>query len=256
MAGAKRRQARIAGVQKAACVAATNGADVRTSRKRRRWSQQALSAKVGIDRAYLAKVEAGRGTGTPLEVWFALGEALGRPFRAEFVRDSHEETADAGHLPIQELVLRLGRQVGYEGGFELATRPVDPARSVDAPLIDRRRRRLIINECWSSFGDLGAAARSSNRKLAEAAGLAATLGGDDGPYEVGLCWIVRNTRRNRELIARYPHIFDSRFPGSSSAWVGALTVGGPLPRESGLVWCDVHATRLFARRRRNGANAR
>jgi DNA-binding XRE family transcriptional regulator len=256
MAGTKRRQARIAGAHRAAWVAATNGADVWTSRKRRRWTQQALSDKVGIDRAYLAKIEAGRGIGTPLEVWFAPGEALDRPFRAGFVRDSHAETADAGHLPIQELVLRLGRQAGYAGGFELATRPADPSRSVDAPLIDRPGRRLIINECWNTFGDLGAAARSSNRKLAEAGALATTLGGDGPPYEVGLCWIVRDTRHNRELIERYPHIFDSRFPGSPAAWVRALTVGGPLPREPGLVWCDVGATRLYARRRRKRAAAR
>jgi hypothetical protein len=67
---------------------------------------------------------------------------------------------------------------------------------------------------------------------------------------------VRDTRRNRELIERYPHIFDSRFPGSSSAWVRVLAAGGPLPAEPGLVWCDVNATRLYARRRRNRAGAR
>jgi transcriptional regulator with XRE-family HTH domain len=257
MGGVKRPRARIEGARLADAAAERAGRDVAASRRRRHWTQQALSDRVGISRSREADIEAGRGANVPLEVWFALGEALDRPFRAGFVRDSLEETADAGHLPLQELVLRLGRQAGYEGGFELATRPADPARSVDAPLIDRRRRRLIINECWNSFGDLGAAARSSNRKLAEAAALAAALGGDDGPpYAVSLCWVVRDTRRNRELIERYPHIFESRFPGSLSAWVRALTAGGPLPAEPGLVWCDVNATRLYARRRRNRAGAR
>lgn len=120
------------------------------------------------------------------------------------------------------------------------------------PLLDRRRRRLVIVECWNTFGDLGAAARSSNRKLAEAEALTAALGGDGGPYAIGLCWVVRDTARNRELMSRYEHIFAARFPGSSAGWVRALTEGGPLPAESGLVWCDGRATRLFARRRTAG----
>lgn len=250
MAGVKRSQARIVGAQKAAASVARLGADVKASRRRRRDTQAVLARRVGISRARVADIESGSATGVPLEVWFALGEAQGRPLRVEYVRDRMEEPADAGHLAIQELVLRLGDAAGYEGRFELATRPADPSRSSDAPLIDRHRRRMVLVECWNSFGDLGAAARSSDRKLAEAAGLAAVLGGDAGPFRIGACWLVRDTLRNRHLLARYERIFQSRFPGSSAAWVKALTVGAPLPNEPGLVWCDVAATRLFARRRR------
>jgi hypothetical protein len=169
------------------------------------------------------------------------------------VRDRLDEPADAGHLAIQELVLRLGRRAGYDGRFELPTRPADSARSSDATLLDRRGRRLILVECWNTFGDLGAAARSSNRKLADAEALAAVLGGDDGPLAVGLCWVVRDTAANRALVNRYEHIFASRLPASSAAWVRALTGGGPLPREPGLAWCDLRATRLYARRRSGAA---
>jgi transcriptional regulator with XRE-family HTH domain len=249
MAGVKRTRARIDGVRLAEEAAAKAGAQVATSRTRRGWTQATLARKVGISRGREADIEAGRGDGVPFATWFALGEAMGRPFRAEFVRDRLDEPADAGHLAIQELVLRLAGPAGYEGGFELPTRPSDPARSIDVPLIDRRNRRLVIVECWNSFGDLGAAARSSNRKVAEAEALAAALGGDEGSFEVGLCWVVRDTARNRELVKRYPHIFDGRFPGSSAAWVRALTEGTAMPATHGLVWCDLNATRLFARRR-------
>ena len=150
---------------------------------------------------------------------------------------------------MQELVLRLGRRAGYTGAFELPSRPADPSRSTDVGLLDRRRRRLVLVECWNSFGDLGASARSSDRKRAEAEAAAVALSPDDAPLQVGVCWVARDTRRNRELLARYPHIIESRFPGSSAAWVRALTLGGPLPREPGLIWSDLHATRLFARRR-------
>jgi hypothetical protein len=216
--------------------------------------QESLAARVGISQARLADLEAGRGGGAPFEVWFGLGEALGRPFRAEFVRDRLEEPADAGHLAIQELVLKLGRRAGFDGRFEFPTRPTDPARSSDAPLLDRRGRRLILVECWNTFGDLGAAVRSSDRKLADARSLAVALGGDKGPFEVGLCWVVRDTARNRELLGRYRHIFQSRFAGSSAQWVKTLTAGAPIPAEPGLVWCDVRFTRLFARRSSDGAS--
>jgi hypothetical protein len=150
---------------------------------------------------------------------------------------------------MQELVLRLGKGAGYEGRFELATRPTDPTRSSDAPLLDRRGRRLLLVECWNTFGDLGAAVRSSDRKLAEAQALAIALGGDAGPFDVGLCWVVRDTAANRALLERYGHIFASRFPGLSAAWVRAIGGGSGPPAQAGLVWSDHRATRLFARRR-------
>jgi len=211
-------------------------------------TQSGLAARVGISRSRLAEMESGEGQAAPLELWFALGGVRGRTFRAEFVRDPREETADAGHLAIQELVLRLAKAGGFDGSFEISSRPSDPARSTDVRLVDRRGRLLILVECWNTFGDLGAAARSADRKRADVDALAVSLGDDASHFAVGTCWVVRATRRNRELLARNPLIFESRFPGSGPAWVRTLTGGGPLPSEPGIIWCDINATRLFARR--------
>jgi hypothetical protein len=97
------------------------------------------------------------------------------------------------------------------------------------------------------IGDIGAAVRSSVRKAAELEALAIGRWGEDAT--TGLVWVVRATARNRSLIGRYPEVFASRFPGSSRGWVAALTTGAEPPREPGLVWSDVNATRLFAWRR-------
>ena len=196
------------------------------------------------------------GRTAPLVTWFAVAEALGRRLRVELGRDPNEDQADAGHLKVQELVLRLGRDVGYRRAFELPTKPADPSRSVDVCLRDDRGRRLLIVECWNSIGDIGAAARATNRKVAEADALAAAAGGDQGPYELSSCWVVRATVRNRALVARYPEVFAARFPGSSRRWVAALTKGGVPRPETGLVWCDVSATRLLDWRRPHEAPAR
>ena len=219
------------------------------SRKRRRLTQQGLATKVGVSRSRLADIEAGRGAAAPGQVWFALAEALGRYLRFEFARDPQAELADAGHLDMQELLLRAAVDGGWERAFEARSRASGSDRSVDVRLIDRRGRRLLVAECWNTFGDLGAASRSSNRKLRDAEEHAVAVAGDGQPFQVGLCWVVRDTKRNRELVARYEQIFTARFPGSSVAWVNALTNGGPMPRLSGLVWCDPRATRLFAHRR-------
>jgi transcriptional regulator with XRE-family HTH domain len=234
--------------------ASTAGGRIVAARRRRHLTQARLAARVGLSRASVSAIERGFGGSHTLDTWQRLAVALEIAFVFDIGRDALEEPLDAGHLKIQELVLRLGRATGNHGSFELVTRPADGRRSVDVGLRDDARRRLILVECWNSIGDLGAAARSTSRKLAEVEDLAVALGGED-PYAVAGCWVVRATKANRDLVARYPAIFAARFPGSSSRWVAALTTGAPPPREPGLVWCDVGATRLFAWRRRTGRSA-
>jgi len=231
------------------------GGEIQAARLRRRWTQQQVADLAGISRSAESSLERGFGGGQSLDTWQRVALAVGRPLIAKLQRDPLEETADAGHLAMQELVLRLGRRCGYRALFELATRSTEPWRSTDVGLRDDRRRVLVLCECWNSFGDIGAAARSATRKVHEAEALAVAIGGER-PYRVASCWIVRDTRRNRELVRRYPEVFASRFPGSSRSWVAALTPTadgssppGP-PDEPGLIWCDRDASRVFAWRRR------
>ena len=145
-------------------------------------------------------------------------------------------------------MLRLGRTAGYARSFELPSRPSDPWHSTDVGLRDDRRRLLILVECWNTIGDIGAAARSTTRKLAEAEELAVAAGGER-PFTVRGVWVVRATARNRALLARYPEVFAARFPGSSRRWVEALTTGAEPPKDPAIVWSDVATTRIFAWRR-------
>ena len=96
---------------------------------------------------------------------------------------------------------------------------LEPARSIDVGLIDDRHRRVVVDECWNTFGDIGAAARSSDRKVAEAEALAVARWGDV-EHHVGLVWIVRATAANRALVARYPEVFAARIPRAprSGGW--------------------------------------
>lgn len=224
------------------------GAELRASRKRRRLTQQKVADVGGVGRATVSRLERGLGASLSLDTWQRVALVLDRPLRVEFGRDPAEEPADAGHLRVQELVLRLARTAGYTGSFELATKPSDPTRSTDVGLRHHRRRLLVLVECWNTIADIGAAARSSQRKQAEAEAFAIAVGGEQ-PHRVASVWVVRATQRNRGLVARYAEVFASRFPGSSTAWVRALTEAGEPPAQPGLVWADLAATRLFAWRR-------
>ena len=227
------------------------GGQVRAARRRRRLTQAQLGALVDVSRSAISAIERGLGGGHTVDTWQRVAVALDLPLVVELGRDTLAEPADAGHLRIQELILRLARHVGMARSFELPTRPADPRRSTDVGLRDDRRRRLILVECWNTIGDVGAAARSTSRKLAEAEDLAvATSDASGQPYRVAGCWVVRATPMNRALVARYPEIFAARFPGSSTGWVRALSTGAQPPDEPGIVWCDVAANRLFAWRPR------
>ena len=194
--------------------------------------------------SWLSEIERGLGARAPLETWVALGAALGRPLAVSFSRpiDEPRSPSDGGHLEIQEHILALGRATGRTVTFELPTRPSDPWRSTDVGLNDPSRHERIHVECWNTFGDLGAAVRASDRKVAEAE---ATWPDD----RIATVWVVRATAANRALLARYPNIIDVAFPGSSRAWVRALTSGTRPPERPGMVWFDPGTGRLMERRR-------
>jgi transcriptional regulator with XRE-family HTH domain len=234
----------IAGHREATSIAATLGGIARSARRAKGWSIAHLAARVGLSVARLSEIERGDGARAPLETWVALGVALDRPLAVSFSRSllAADSMNDAGHLDIQEHILALARKTGRHGTFELPTRPSDPARSTDVGIRDAKARTRILVECWNTFGDLGAATRATNRKLHEAQ---STWPED----RIATVWVVRATAANRAILARYPHILDAAFPGSSRRWVRALTRGGPPPTEPGLVWYDTAAARLTEWRR-------
>lgn len=222
-------------------------------RARRKWSQRELARRADLGRLVIGRAERGVGSldiGTLERLSIAFGVSLAMGFD----RDVRADVADAGHLAIQEIVLRTGRAAGYdETHFELPTRPNEPWRSADVALGSERWMRAIEVECWNTFGDVGAAARSSRRKLAEVEQLAVGRWGPEA--RAGLVWVVRESVRNRALISRYPEVFGSFLTGSSRAWVAALTTGTEPPRAPGLVWCDTSTGSLHAWHRRSGPSA-
>jgi transcriptional regulator with XRE-family HTH domain len=242
----RRTATEVQGDQLALAIVIKLGEDARFARRRRRLRQQQVADAAGISRSRYADLERGEGATAPLQIWVKVGAALGRPLAVAFSRDIDQpEPRDAGHLGAQELLLRLARTHGRRASFELPTRPADPSRSTDVGLRDDAHRTLILGEIQNRMDDLGAAARASDRKVAEAiAGPAQFVGVDGEPYRVASCWLLVDTAANRRLAARYPEVLRSRFPGSSIAWVRCLAQGDEPPKEPGVVWIDPRAGRI------------
>jgi hypothetical protein len=208
-------------------------------------TQAALARRIGGHQSWLSRIELGRGRGASLERWVAIGLVLGRPLAVSLSRPLGQlrEPIDAGHLAMQEHLIRRARAHGRSPFFELPTRPADPSRSIDVGIRDPANRVLIVAEAWNTIGDLGSAIRTTHRKVAEAADRAAFV--DDGPpFRVASIWVVRASAANRSLLGRYPEILRSAFPGPSRNWVRALEDAGKPPDRPGLVWFDPGRDRI------------
>ena len=144
MAGRRRTELSVEADRRNREQLANLAATIRQARTRRQLTQAALGKRVGLSRMSISRVERGLGGALSLDAWQRIGLALGMPLVVKLQRDPHQEPRDAGHLGIQELVLRLGRLAGYRGQFELPTKPDDPWRSIDVGLADDRRRRLLV----------------------------------------------------------------------------------------------------------------
>jgi transcriptional regulator with XRE-family HTH domain len=234
MARRSRRSARTIGAREANAIAANLGRELLRTRHRRRLTQAELGDRVGVSQAEISGLEAGSGARTSIETWVAIGIALDRPIAVSFSRDVSEPLQDAGHLAAQELVLRLATAAGSRGTFEAAANRINPMHSTDVRL-DRADGMTILIEIWNRLDDLGAAVRSSDRKLAD-------LTSSGSP--AASCWLLVDTAANRAIVRRYPAIFRARFPGSSVGWVRAISSGAVCPRRPGVACVDVRSGRL------------
>lgn len=247
----RRTNIQLDGSNLARSIAATLGSELMTTRKRRRLTQAALGQRVGLSRARVGELERGDGATAPIECWVRIGVAIDRPLAVGFSRPLDADSPrDAGHLAAQEVVLRLARQHGRRADFELPTKPSDPSRSIDVALRDLTARVLIVVEIWNRLDDLGAAARATSRKTAEAEAGAVAAMRVGPPDRVATCWLLVDTVANRALVARYPEILQSRFPGSSIAWVRCLVEGTAPPDAAGIAWIDPRTGRIVPLRRR------
>ena len=109
MARRRRSAVEMEAVRRLAQALRREGVKVRAARKRRHLRQVDLGERAGLSQPTISQLERGDGGTLSLESWAQVAVVLDVPFEITLGRDAHEEPTDAGHLALQELVLRLAR---------------------------------------------------------------------------------------------------------------------------------------------------
>lgn len=118
-----------------------------------------------------------------------------------------------------------------------------------ADVVLRRMLDHALVEVIDLFTDVGAAGRDWQSRLEALERHAiARMTGDDLPSVSGV-WLVRATRRNRQLVNDHRLFFRALMPGSGAAWLAALTrPDAPMPRQPALLWVTVNGDRIYPAR--------
>lgn len=173
-----------------------------------------------------------------LRVWMRAADAIGSDIRAYLEHlPGADQPRDALHLRIQELVA----STAAAGGWRIEPEQMVGGIGFADMLLSRPDSRALVEICtWLS--DVGESFRSWQRKLD-------ALSTSGHPEQVTGCWVLRATRRNRQLVAAHRTLFAARFPASPQAWLRTFTdpAAAP-PTDAGLLWVTVRGDRLFASR--------
>jgi transcriptional regulator with XRE-family HTH domain len=145
----RRTQVELEAHRELSAVLRREGRKVRAARRRRRWTQTELGRRSDLAQTTVSKIERGEGGSLSLESWQQVALVLGLPLDLSLGRDALEEPVDAGHLAIQELVLRLARPLGFARTFDancaalhLGAHPCNPiSQSPRVTAVTQARRR-------------------------------------------------------------------------------------------------------------------
>jgi hypothetical protein len=188
-------------------------------------------------------MERGLGQQASLETWASIAAATGHQLAA-FIERVPGTTLprDYEHLKRQQLVVTTARPGGWTATVEQGIdADWERPRSIDVVLTRAARGEVAVVEVWNLVDDVGAAFRGLDAKVAR-------MTRQHGPATGGLM-VIRGTRRNRALVRDFKALFRAQFPGSSAAWLAALTARDkPMPAAPGLLWTDVAATRMLVAR--------
>jgi len=104
-----------------------------------------------------------------------------------------------------------------------------------------------VVEIWDWFDDVGGVLRGLDGKVVA---LRDRLD-SSADWTVRGLFVVRDTRRNRQLVTELGPMFAARFPGNARTWLRALTDPRQLlPEGARLLWSDRAGTSLKASRLR------
>ncbi len=228
---------------------------LKDARQRTSVSQATAARRAGLGASTWSWLEIGRDGRVTLTTLNRAAMAVGVTLNA-YLKGASATTQprDAVHLRHQELVIRTAAPGGWQPlPEELIDREARTSRAVDVLLSRRSLGRptcYAVAEIWDWLADVGAAVRDWSRRLdaVERYAIARMVGDEPLPRVSGV-WVLRATRRNRQLVNDHRAFFRARFPGSGRAWLAALTdPAREVPAQPALLWVSVAGDRLYGSR--------
>jgi transcriptional regulator with XRE-family HTH domain len=227
------------------------GKALRDGRTRAGLTQAQAAARAGFSQGAWSRLETNSDPRYTLATWDRAAFAVGTSLHAYLADISAAGLPrDAAHLKGQELVLKTAAFGGWHGLPEERLDPEARTSRFGDVVLQRpklRPKEVALVEIIDWFDDVGAPMRDWPRRLEalEKRSIGRMSSNEDLPTISG-CWLVRATKRNRELIAEHSNLFHSRFPGSGPAWLAALTQPHTtMPADAGLLWISVNGERLY-----------
>lgn len=211
-------------------------------------TQAQLGARIGIHQTAVSKLERGRAARFSLETWAAAAAALGQELTAFFeLAATSDPPADIEHLRRQQLVVATAAKGGWRAHVEREVSSEGRRLVIDV-LLERsvagRPAELCVVEVWNWLADVGQAWRNHGQKVLAVRRSHAGL-------SVSGLFVLRDTRRNRDLVRELGVVFDARFHGSSDRMLAALLDRDvSAPEADAMAWTDAQATRLIPARPR------
>ncbi len=230
-------------------MAARLGTALRDARKSVGMTQTQVADRAALSQTLISDLELGLGMSASIETWSMVAAAVGEQL-VGFLEHAPGASLprDIEHLRRQSSLISIAAPGGWRALPELRLdQDARWSRSVDVALVRQASHEAIVAEIWNWFEDVGAALRGLDGKLA-------ALRDQLDPsveWTIRGLFIVRDTRRNRQLVTELGPMFAARFPGNGRAWLRALTDPGQrLPDGDGLLWSDRAGTGLKASRLR------
>jgi transcriptional regulator with XRE-family HTH domain len=226
------------------------GKMLRDGRTSSQMTQAAAAEIAGISRSEWSELERGKTVAT-IPIVNRAAFAVGGSLDAWIKRTSATTLPrDAVHLKAQELILREGLRGGWQGvPEEMIDREARTSRAADVLLTragPQGEKEYSIWDVRDWLEDVGAAVRDFSRRVDALDRYAvARMVGDEPLPRTGGCFVLRATKRNRDVLSDHDNFFRARFPGAGSSWLESLTSGtSPMPKQPALVLVAVNGEQL------------
>ena len=189
------------------------GSALRTIRIRKRWRQDDLSAKAGVSRASVGRIESGQLASVPLGTIRRVAAALDARFDTVVRWQGGDlgRLINARHAAMHEAMARLFASLdGWEAEPEVSFSIYGERGIVDILAWHPVRGILLVIELKTEFVDVNELMGSVDRKRRLAAVIARERGWH--PVAIGTWVVLSDSRTNHRGLAAHETVLRAKFP--------------------------------------------